>query len=299
MEERRDLIPSSPCFSPSNLSESHNNFRKILLFVTLPPFALLAAAFILGAVIGSFLNVCIVRIPKGQSIATPPSHCPNCQARIRSYDNLPLISYLWLRGHCRSCRATISPRYFFVELLTAVLTTLLFLRFGLTTAFFIYLLFGAALIVISFIDLELQIIPDVISLPGIVVGLVASLLHYPWPREHLVLPPSPLDSLLGVLVGGGILFLVAWLYERATGVEGMGGGDIKLLAMIGAFLGWPGVPLSLFFASLAGSVIGLAMMAITRSGLKLKIPFGPFLCLGALIYLFFGDVLLNSYLGLD
>jgi leader peptidase (prepilin peptidase)/N-methyltransferase len=259
----------------------------------------MAAAFVFGAIMGSFLNVCIVRIPKGQSITTPPSHCPICQAHIRSYDNLPLISYLWLRGHCRSCGATISPRYFFVELLTAVITVMLLLRFGLTPAFFIYLVFAAALIAVSFIDLELQIIPDVISLPGIAVGLIASFLHFPWPREHLALPPSPLDSLLGILVGGGMLFLVAWLYERATGVEGMGGGDIKLLAMIGAFLGWPGVPLSLFFASILGSIIGLILMAVTRTGLKLKIPFGPFLCLGAMFYLFFGDILLNAYLGLD
>jgi leader peptidase (prepilin peptidase) / N-methyltransferase len=257
-----------------------------------------AIVFIFGAVIGSFLTVCIARLPKGQSIAMPPSHCPHCQKPIRAYDNIPLLSYLWLQGRCRSCAQAISPRYFFVELVTAVLAVILFLRFGLTPAFFIYLVFAAAMVVISFIDLELQIIPDVISLPGIAVGLLASLLHYPWPQDHLSLPPSPLDSLLGILSGGGMLFLVAWLYERATGVEGMGGGDIKLLAMIGAFLGWPGVPLSLFFASLIGSMTGLIWMAITRSGLRLKIPFGPFLCLGALFYLFFGRTLVEAYLGL-
>ena len=177
-----------------------------------------------------------------------------------------------------------------------MLAVALFVRFDLTPAFFIYLVFTAALVAVSFIDLELQIIPDVISLPGIGAGLLASVLNYPWPQEHLALTPAPLDSLLGILCGGGFLFLVAWLYERATGIEGMGGGDIKLLAMIGAFLGWPGVPLSLFFASLAGSIIGLTLMAATRSGLRLKIPFGPFLCLGALIYLFFGPALLDSYL---
>jgi leader peptidase (prepilin peptidase)/N-methyltransferase len=257
-----------------------------------------AVAFIFGAAIGSFLNVCIVRVPKKQSIAAPPSHCPHCQNRIRAYDNIPLLSYVWLGGRCRSCGVKISPRYFFVELLMGILAVILFLRLGLTAAFFIYTVFTAALVVISFIDLELQIIPDVISLPGIVVGLLASLLNYPWPHDHLALPPSPIDSLLGIVAGGGVLFIVAWLYERWTGVEGMGGGDIKLLAMIGAFLGWPGVPLSLFFASLVGSIIGIGMMAITRSGLKLKIPFGPFLCLGALFYLFFGRRLIEAYLAL-
>ena len=252
--------------------------------------------FLFGAIIGSFLTVCIARIPKGESIATPSSHCPKCSTPIRWYDNIPLLSYLWLQGRCRSCGEKISPRYFFVELLTAALALALFLRFDLTPAFFIYLIFTAALVAVSFIDLELQIIPDVISLPGIAAGLLASLVNSPWPREHLALPPAPLDSLLGILSGGGFLFLVAWLYERATGIEGMGGGDIKLLAMIGAFLGWPGVPLSLFFASLAGSLIGLTLMAATRSGFRLKIPFGPFLCLGALIYLFFGPALLDSYL---
>src|SRR5215470_5136518 len=210
----------------------------------MPLFFLWVIVFVFGAAIGSFLNVCIVRIPKGQSITTPPSHCPNCQAPIRGYDNIPLLSYLCLRGRCRACSARISPRYFFVELLTGALTVVLFLRFGVMPAFLLYLVFVAALIVVSFIDLELQIIPDVISLPGIAVGLVASFLNTPWPREHLALPPAPLDSALGILAGGGFLFLVAWLYERFTGVEGMGGGDIKLLAMIGAFLGWAGVPLS-------------------------------------------------------
>jgi leader peptidase (prepilin peptidase) / N-methyltransferase len=252
--------------------------------------------FLFGAIIGSFLTVCIARIPKRQSIAMPASHCPMCRTPIRWYDNLPLLSYLRLKGRCRSCGERISPRYFFVELLTAALAVALLLRFDLSPAFFIYLVFTAALVAVSFIDLELQIIPDVISLPGIAAGLLASLLNYPWPRGHLALPPAPLDSLLGILAGGGFLFLVAWVYERLTGIEGMGGGDIKLLAMIGAFLGWPGVPLSLFFASLAGSLIGLSLMIATRSGLRLKIPFGPFLCLGALIYLFFGPALLESYL---
>jgi leader peptidase (prepilin peptidase)/N-methyltransferase len=250
--------------------------------------------FLFGTLIGSFLNVCILRLPAHESITHPPSRCPACKAPIAFYDNIPLLSYVILRGRCRSCAAAISPRYFIVEFLTGVLAVALFLRFGLSPTFFVYAVFTAALVVISFIDLDIQIIPDAISLPGIVLGLLASFI--PAARiDHLSLPPSPLDSFLGVMVGGGVLYLVAWLYELATGTEGMGGGDIKLLAMIGAFLGWPGVPLALFFASLVGALIGLALMVATGKGLKLRIPFGPFLCLGALAYLFFGRWLVETY----
>ncbi len=259
------------------------------------PFLIAAAVFIFGALVGSFLNVCILRIPASASIVRPPSRCPACGAPIAFYDNVPLLSYLFLRGRCRACAAAISPQYFAVEFLTAALAVALFLRFGASPAFLVYFVFTAALIVVSFIDLRIQIIPDVISLPGMVVGVIACLLHRPWPTEHLSLPPSPLDSILGVLIGGGVLYLVAWLYESATGTEGMGGGDIKLLGMIGAFLGWPGVPLALFFASLVGALMGMVLMAATGKGLKLKIPFGPFLCLGALAYLFFGRWLVENY----
>src|SRR5262249_42880208 len=250
--------------------------------------------FVIGAVVGSFLNVCIVRLPARESIAHPPSRCPACKAPIAFYDNIPLLSYLILRGRCRACAAPISPRYFIVEFLTGLFAVALFFRFGLAPSLFIYAIFAAALVVISFIDLDIQIIPDVISLPGIVLGLLASFV--PAARiDHLSLPPSPLDSLLGVLVGGGVLYLVAWLYELVTRTEGMGGGDIKLLAMMGAFLGWPGVPLALFFASLAGALIGIVLMVSTGKGMKLRIPFGPFLCLGALAYLFFGRWIVETY----
>jgi leader peptidase (prepilin peptidase)/N-methyltransferase len=253
--------------------------------------------FIFGTLVGSFLNVCILRIPARKSLVRPPSSCPACKTPIAFYDNIPLLSYLMLRGRCRSCGAAISPRYFIVEFLTGALAVGLFLRFGLSAAFVAYAIFTAALLVISFIDLDTQIIPDVISLPGIVLGLLVSFL--PAARvDHLSLPPSPLDSFLGVLVGGGVLYLVAWLYELATGTEGMGGGDIKLLAMIGAFLGWPGVPLTLFFASMLGAVIGVVLMAISGKGLKLRIPFGPFLCLAALAHLFFGRWLVETYFAL-
>jgi leader peptidase (prepilin peptidase)/N-methyltransferase len=257
---------------------------------------ILIVAFIIGSMIGSFLNVCIVRLPKNESIVKPPSHCPKCGTPILFYDNIPLISYLFLRGRCRFCAERISPRYFFVELLMGILAVALLFRFGLSAAFFVNLVFVAALVVVSFIDLDVQIVPDVISLPGIGLGFVASLAQYPWPADSLSIPPSPLSSFIGILIGAGFLWLVAWIYELFTGTEGMGGGDVKLLAMIGAFLGWPSIPLTLFFASVIGSVIGVFLMVRAGAGGKYAIPFGPFLCLGALFYLFLGRIVLDFYL---
>jgi len=261
-----------------------------------PPLLVALILFVLGSMVGSFLNVCIVRLPKGESIIFPPSHCPACKTPIPFYDNVPLVSYLFLRGHCRFCRTRISARYFVVELLAATLAVALFARFGLGAAFFVNFVFAAALVVISFVDLDARIVPDVISLPGIGLGVLSSLLQYPWPADHLSIPPSPVSSLLGILMGGGFLLLVAWLYEYFTGVEGMGGGDVKLLAMIGAFLGWPSIPLTLFFASLVGSVVGVVLMVRAGAGGKYAIPFAPFLCLGALCHLFAGKELVQFYL---
>jgi leader peptidase (prepilin peptidase)/N-methyltransferase len=258
----------------------------------------LVAIFIFGSVVGSFLNVCIARLPKGESVVSPPSHCPLCDTPIPFYDNIPLISYLWLRGRCRFCGERISPRYFIVEFLMAFFSVLLLSRFGLGLAFFVNFLLVAALIVITFIDLDVRIVPDVISLPGIAVGLVVSIVNSQWSMVQSLLLPTPLSSALGILLGGGILLLVAWAYQLFTGVEGMGGGDIKLLAMIGAFLGWPSVPVALFFASLTGSVVGLIFMLRKGVDSKYALPFAPFLCLGAVVYLFLGDVLVAFYLPL-
>lgn len=253
-------------------------------------------AFILGALVGSFLNVCILRIPNSGSIVSPPSHCPSCKTAISFYDNVPLISYVVLRGQCRACGGRISPRYLVVELLTAVLALALFDRFGLGFGFLVSFLFVCALVVISFVDLDVRIVPDVISLPGIILGLSLSIIGYFVIRNESTVIPSPLSSLLGILAGGGFLLATAWIYEKITGVEGMGGGDIKLLAMIGAFLGWPAIPLTLFFASLVGSIVGIACMLATGAGRRLALPFAPFLCSGALVYLFFGDALIQFYL---
>jgi len=251
--------------------------------------------FLFGAIVGSFLNVCILRIPNGASIVSPPSHCPKCKAAIAFYDNIPLISYLILRARCRACSERISPRYFVVELLTAVLAVALFDRFGFGYSFLVSFAFVGALIVISFIDLDVRIVPDVISLPGIIVGLALSVAGYFLVSGESPIVPSPVSSVLGILAGGGFLLATAWIYEKVTGVEGMGGGDIKLLAMIGAFLGWPSIPITLFFASLVGSVVGIACMVATGAGRRLALPFAPFLCSGALLFIFFGEDLIQFY----
>jgi leader peptidase (prepilin peptidase) / N-methyltransferase len=243
-----------------------------------------------GATIGSFLNVCICRLPKEESIVTPGSHCPQCGKPIRWYDNLPLVSFLLLRGKCRHCHGSISVQYPLVEAITALLSLLLFIRFGPSWDYVVYFAFTAALVVITVIDLHHQIIPDVISLPGIAVGLLAS-----W-----ILPSTTVvNSLLGLLLGGGSLFLVATVYEWLFKREGMGGGDVKLLAMIGAFLGWKAVILTVLFSSLIGSIVGIAVILWKGRDFKYAIPFGPFLSAGALIALFYGEDLIFWYLTLN
>lgn len=255
-----------------------------------PPLIYPAFAFVFGMVVGSFLNVCICRMPKNESVVSPPSHCPGCSYQICWYDNIPLVSYLLLRGKCRGCGAHISLQYPLVELLNGILSLCLFLRFGPTPAFAALFLFCSALVVITFIDIEHQIIPDEISLPGIAVGFILSffLQGHTW-----------LNSLLGILLGGGSLLLVAYLYQKLTGKDGMGGGDIKLLAMMGAFLGWKAVPFIIFTSSLVGSLIGVSIMLLQKKDSKFAIPFGPYLAFGAVLYIFYGKSLIRWYLGLS
>ena len=252
-------------------------------------FPLYLMSFVLGSVIGSFLNVCIYRIPAGESIVHPPSRCPACGSGIRWYQNVPVLSYMLLGGKCASCRIRISLRYPLVEALTGVLFVLVFHHFGLQGATLVYWLFAAALVTITFIDLDHQIIPDVISLPGIAVGFLCSF-AVPW--------LSWTDSLLGILAGGGSLYLVAVVYELLTRKEGMGGGDIKLLAMIGAFLGWKAILPIIFISSFMGTLVGVPVMLLKKADGKLAIPFGPFLAAAALFYLFWGPAIINWYLGL-
>jgi leader peptidase (prepilin peptidase) / N-methyltransferase len=242
---------------------------------------------IFGAIVGSFLNVCIIRLPKEESIVWPGSHCPYCKHPINSYDNIPLISYVLLRGKCRYCRNPISFQYPLIEGITALSSLILFITFGLSLSYLFYFLFVAALIVITAIDLYHQIIPDVISLPGIAVGLAAS----------LILPQITFfNSLVGMLLGGGSLFLVATLYQWLFKREGMGGGDVKLLAMIGAFLGWKAVVLTILLGSLIGSITGIILIILKGKDFKYAIPFGPFLSLGAVIALFYENEIIAWYL---
>lgn len=243
--------------------------------------------FVLGAVVGSFLNVCIWRIPQGLSIVFPASSCPRCGHSIRFYDNIPLVSYLLLRGRCRSCGERISLRYPIVEGLTALMALLLFWKFGLTLKFAAAFLFGSALILVAFIDIDHQIIPDVISLPGIPICFLLSVFLMELPF---------MEALLGLVLGGGSLYLIAVLYELATKREGMGGGDIKLLAMMGAFLGWKSLLFILLVSSLAGAVVGISVMWAKGGDMKYAVPFGPFLSIAATAYLFVGDYAVNLLL---
>ena len=244
-------------------------------------------ALVAGAILGSFLNVCIVRLPAGESIVRPASHCRRCGAGIHPFDNIPLLSFMLLRGRCRRCGEPISRRYPLVEATTAVLFAILVATSALTPVLAIHALFLGALVVITFIDIEHQTIHDVITLPGIVIGLVAAALG---------LGPHLLDSVIGTLLGGGLLYIVAAGYQALTSVEGMGGGDIKLLAMIGAFLGWQGALLAVLLASASGSIYGALLILKRKGSSRIPIPFGPFLALGAACALFFGDALVEWYL---
>jgi len=244
--------------------------------------------FVVGLIVGSFLNVCIHRLPQSMSIVRPGSRCPQCGRPIRPRDNIPLVSYLLLRGRCRDCGGRIPWRYPLVEVLTGAFGALSVMRFGFGATALVVFVLVCALLVVTFIDLDHRIIPDAISLPGILLGLAVSF------GPGLI---SPLESLGGALLGGGVLFLVAWGYQRLAGREGMGGGDIKLLAMIGAFLGWKGVAVTLFIASLSGTIAGLAVMLRRTEGMRAAVPFGPFLAIGAIAYLFRGPELVRWYLG--
>ncbi len=256
---------------------------------TEPLFTLFAA--LLGAIIGSFLNVVILRLPQeGASIVFPGSHCPQCKTPLSWYENIPVFSYVVQRGKCRHCKISISWQYPVVESITALLATALILKFGLTISFLGYFVFTAALVVVIFVDIQHQIIPDVISLSGIVLGFLFSFVN---PQVTWT------SSLLGLLLGGGVLYLVALCYFLLRKIEGMGGGDIKLLAMLGAFLGWQSLLFIIFFSSLTGSIIGIVFLTLVKKDHKTRIPFGPFLSLAALCYLFFSEkiiFLFNLYI---
>lgn len=235
-----------------------------------------------GALVGSFLNVCVTRLPKEESILWPRSHCDHCKKKLPWVDLIPLVSALLLRGRCRFCQKKIPIEYFIVELVTAFLAIWTFDQFGFRPQGFAYFLFVASLVVITVIDIHHRIIPDVISLGGTVLGFLLSL-HF--------LDIDIIESLMGILVGGGFLLILAWTYFKFTSREGMGGGDIKLAAMIGAFLGYKSILLVLFLSSILGSFWGLFMILLKKESLRAALPFGPFLAGAALITLFYGDLL--------
>ena len=242
---------------------------------------------LLGLSVGSFLNVCVHRLPRRQSLVHPGSRCPHCGYELRWYDNIPVLSYLLLRGQCRKCRQPIAIRYPALELATLILFLVHGAVFGWTALLAVRLVFACAMVVLFAIDLEHHLLPDAITLPGIVTGLLVS----------TVVPPGIIDSLLGLLIGGGVLWLIGEAYFRYSGQEGMGGGDVKMLAMIGAFLGWKLVLVTLVLSSVAGSLVGVLVIAFKRGGLKYALPYGTFLALGALAASLVGERLVNWYVG--
>lgn len=255
-------------------------------------FPILVAVYVtvLGLIVGSYLNVVIHRLPRGISTVRPRSRCPECGAAIRAYDNLPVVSYLVLRGKCRSCGAPISWRYPAIEGLTGLLFAASFLRFGFHLATPVACLFCCLMIILAGIDVEHMLLPDRITLPGIAVGLLVQL--------AVPLAGGILGGVLGALLGGGILLAISMAWLLLRGEEGMGLGDVKMLAMVGAFLGWKGVVVTLFASTLTGAIVGLAVARKSQAGMKAKLPFGAFLAFAALVALFFGAPLVDAYLGL-
>jgi leader peptidase (prepilin peptidase)/N-methyltransferase len=244
-------------------------------------------AFISGTIIGSFLNVCIYRIPEGESVIYPYSHCPECGERIKWYDNIPVISYLILRGKCRNCGKKISVQYPLVELLTGILTTGVVYRYGLSFVSFYFLILIYVLIVVSMIDLKTMFVPIKLCYFAMVTGILLSL---------FVPVISFKDSILGASFGAGIILFIIETYYIFTGKEGMGYGDASIMAIIGAFLGWEKVLLTIFFASLIGSVAGIIIMVVKGKNTKFALPFGPFLSAGAYITMMSGSEIIKWYL---
>jgi leader peptidase (prepilin peptidase) / N-methyltransferase len=260
-------------------------------------------AFIFGSIVGSFLNVCIHRMPLGESVVWPRSHCPKCKKRIPGYDNIPFISYILLKGRCRHCKKLISPRYLLVELLTALTFLVFYNKFGLSYDFFFYSLFVCGLIIATFIDISHRIIPDEISIGGIILGFILSSVR------GLTLRPITFDlrpmatSFLGIIIGGGIIYLTGFIFDLVYfkllkkppiqgETESMGGGDVKLLAAIGAFLGWKLALLTFFLAPFLGIVIGIVNLVTKKDH---TIPYGPFLSLAAMLSLFWADKILRLF----
>jgi leader peptidase (prepilin peptidase)/N-methyltransferase len=242
---------------------------------------------LLGLIVGSFLNVCIYRLPRRESVNWPGSHCTACNRPLSWYENVPIVSWLVLRGRCRTCGERISVVYPLVELITGVLFVAGYAIYGWTPMLAVRLAFACAMVVLFAIDLRHHLLPNVITVPGIVIGFLLS----------LFLPPGWKASLIGLIAGGGVLFAIAEGYYRLRGVEGLGMGDVKMLSMIGAFLGWKLMLVTLILGSFAGSLIGVGVIALGRGGMKAALPFGTFLAVGALTAAVAGDPLVEWYTG--
>ncbi len=255
----------------------------------IPPDLYLEAGYVtlLGLFLGSFMNVCIYRLPRGLSPVRPRSGCPKCGHMLSWYENVPILSYLALRGRCRKCRTRISPMYPIVEFITGAAFFAGYAWYGPSALLIMRLIFVWAMICLFIIDFENQILPNVITLPGIVIGLLG----------NLVDGPGWVNSLVGIAAGGGSLWLIAEIYYRVRHEEGLGMGDVKMLAMIGAFLGWKLVILTLVISSFLGSIVGVFVLVARKESLKYAMPFGTFLAIGALISSVAGDAILNWYLG--
>ncbi len=251
---------------------------------------------LVGLVIGSYLNVLIYRLPRGLSTVLPRSRCPRCQSLIRAWDNLPLLSFLLLRGRCRACAAPIPWRYPLVEALTATCFVLVFLHFDRWLELVVAAGFSAAMIALAMIDLEHFLLPDVMTKTGIVVGLLLQAALFWAGPAHWLSWTQPRDAFLGALLGAGVLYAISWLWYLWRKVPGIGLGDVKMLAMIGAFLGWQGALITLFFGALAGSLCGALLLLRGQLHLQSKLPFGVFLALGAVLSLLWGPQWLAAYL---
>ena len=238
--------------------------------------------FIFGSIIGSFLSVCIYRMPRKISIVKPRSRCNKCENKINWYDNIPIISFIILSGRCRNCKEKISIIYPIVEILSGFFACACLFKFGLSIYFLVFYYFSCILIVVSFIDLEHRIIPDILSIPNIAIGIFLSifLTHITWK-----------ESLIGAVLGFGILFVISFAYYFITKREGLGGGDVKLLAVVGAFLGYKAILPVIFLSSILGSIIGLTVMLIKKEGLRYAIPFGPFIAVGTIVMIFFYNLI--------
>ncbi len=259
------------------------------------------ASFVIGAMIGSFLNVCVYRMPRDQSVVKPRSMCPKCEQPIAWYDNFPVISWLLLGAKCRNCSQPISWQYPLVEAITGTLFFFIYWRFGLVLATPIYMLLAASLVLVTFIDLTDWTIPNEVTIPGVFIGVGCAVIGMVYPQSGLLLS-VPLNAIIGLFLGGGILYSLDKISLLLLKKRGMGFGDVKLMAMLGAFFGWKAAILNIVLAAFLGSIIGIILIVLAKRGGGDKnseghyLPFGPYIAVGGLIVMFFGDSMINAYL---